>query len=129
MGHPQPMIPDDELQGALRKAVEQVLQDPVSEDLVERCAARAAEISGSEPAGRWRADLGWENATEAPNSWRWPAAACLAASLLVALALNALQIVLQQPDPHRRQAAQLKTPDQKNYCIYSDLRLERVFSN
>ena len=128
MGQPEPMIPDDELQGALRKAVEQVRQDPVSENLVERCAARAAEIPGLEAVRPMYADLGRHGTPEAPNSWRWSATVCLAASLLVTLSLNALQLVLDRPDPHRQQAALLKSANQEHYCIYSDLRLERVSS-
>ena len=128
MGQPQPMMPDDELQGALRKAVEQVRRDPVSEDLVERCAARAAEIPGLEAVRPMYADLGREGTQEAPNSWHWPATVCLAASLFITLSLNALQIALDRPDPHRLQAALLKTANQQSYCIYSDLRLERVSS-
>jgi hypothetical protein len=122
------MIPDDELQGALRKAVDQVRQDPASEDLVDRCAARAAEIPGLEAVRPMFADLGRVGTQEAPNSWHWPATICLAASLLITLSLNALQIALYRPDPHRQQAAQIQTADQQNYLIYSDLRLERVFS-
>jgi hypothetical protein len=128
MGQHQPMIPDDELQGALRKAVDQVRQDPVSEDLVERCAARAAEIPGLEAVRPTSVDLGREGTQEAPNSWHWPATICLAASLLITLSLNALQVALERPDPHRQEAALLKTADQQNFCIYSDLRLERVLS-
>lgn len=128
MGQPKPMVPDDELQGALRKAVEQVRRDPVSESLIERCAARAAEIGSFETIRPIYADLGPEGKQGVPNSWHWPATVCLAASLLFTLSLNALQIALDRPDPHRQQAALLKTANQHTYCIYSDLRLERVFS-
>jgi len=128
MGQPEPMIPDDELQGTLRRAVEQVRRDPVSENLIERCVARAAEIPGLETVRPIDADLGPEGTHKAPNSWHWPATVCLAASLLITLSLNALQIALDRPDPHRQQAALLKTADQQTYCIYSDLRLERVSS-
>jgi hypothetical protein len=128
MGQPEPIIPDDDLQGTLRKAVEQVRRDPVSGDLVERCAARAVEILGLEAVRPIYGDLGQEGAQEAPNSWHWPATICLAASLLITVSLNALQVALDRPDSHRQQAALLKTADQQNYRIYSDLRLERDFS-
>ena len=128
MGQPEPMTPDDDLQGPLRKAVEQVRQDPVSEDLVERCAARAAEIPDLEAVQPMYADLSPEGIQESPNSWRWPATVCLAASLLITLSLNAFQIALDRPDPHRQQAALLTTANQQNYRIYADLRLERDVS-
>jgi hypothetical protein len=128
MGQPEPIIPDEDLQGPLRKAVEQVRRDLVSGDLVERCASQAAEIPGLEAARSMYADLGPEGIQESLNSWRWSATVCLATSLLITLSLNALQIALDRPDPYRQQAALLKTANQLHYRIYSDLRLEREAS-
>lgn len=128
MGQPKPKIPEDELHGLLRKAVKQVRRDSGSRDLVERCAARATEIPGSATFRPTDGDLGRRVSPEVRNAWRWPATVCLAASLLIALSLNILQIALDRPDPHRQQVALLTTPNQQKYVIYSDLRLERVGS-
>ena len=124
MGQPESNLADDELHAMLREAVEQVRREPVSEELIERCAARAVEIPNVGAAVLGRAVFGFETMTDGPRLLKRSAVGSLAASLLVAIALNALQIALDRPDPLRQEAAQLKTPDQQVYRVFSDLRLE-----
>jgi hypothetical protein len=126
MGQPESNLDDDDLHAMLRKAVDQVRREPISEELIERCAARAVEIPNVGAAVVGDTAAGFETMTDGPRLWQRSAVGSLAASLLIAIALNALQIALDRPDPLRQEAAQLKTPDQQVYRIFSDLRLEPV---
>ena len=50
-----PITPDDELEGKLRTAVEEVRRESVSDDLVVRCTVQAAQIPRLDHASPVRA--------------------------------------------------------------------------
>ena len=102
MGKVEPMLPDDELDGLLREAVERVRRDPVSDQLIERCASRAMEIPLSSAVRATHTDLDRRATTATSQLWSWREAFALAASLLVVLSVNALSFALDRPDPDRQ---------------------------
>lgn len=124
MGKNVPIPPDDELSGLLHDAVERVRGAPVSDQLIERCASRASEIPSLTGGRATNTEPARGATTRTSCSGKGLETAALAASLLIAVSLNALWLTLDRPDPNRQKAAQLTTTDKQTFSIYSDLRLE-----
>ena len=100
----------------LDEAIKNILDDEVTDELIDRCRENAKTVGQLQPASRQ------STPEQTSPSWLWPVA--LAASLLAVI--NIGRSVASLPDPDRSIVAQATFSGQKPQVMYSDLTLEFV---
>ena len=117
MSNPDQNIP--ELDGLLAKAVNEVRDDNISDDLVARCRASALAIEHNkvelQKSSRYR-----------PWVAEWVVPMTAAAMILVAI--NVGQAIARMPAADRQIAAVLELSDGERHLLYSDRIIEPVLT-